>query len=147
MLTTDEFGQDRVKKAYEELTTRELHLLVESLCVRLNLFQQRYPAFLPQVIKAIQEHKNTANSDRSMLNAYCKLFELDWRGDSSLNNREQFMFTNPVYMHEKDRSNMAIKDKITNESVIQQVRQACQPYLPNLIIKMRQIGQEQKQEK
>lgn len=72
-----------------------------------------------------------------MLNAYCKLFELDWRGDSSLNNREQFMFTNPVYMHEKDRSNMAIKDKITNESVIQQVRQACQPYLPNLIIKMR----------
>ena len=53
-----------------------------------------------------------------MLNAYCKLFELDWRGDSSLDNREQFMFTNPVYMHEKDRSNMAAKDKITNESVI-----------------------------
>ena len=147
MLTTDEFGQDRVKKAYEELTTRELHLLVESLCVRLNLFQQRYPAFLPQVVKAIQEHKNTANSDRSMLNAYCRLFELDWRGDSSLDNREQFMFTNPVYMHEKDRPNMATFDYITNESVLKQVRQACQPYLPNLITKMRQIGKEQKQAK
>ena len=38
MLTTDEFGKERVPKAYDELTTRELHLLSESLCVRLNLF-------------------------------------------------------------------------------------------------------------
>jgi len=38
MLTTDEFGEDRIKKDYSELTTRELHLLTESLCVRLNLF-------------------------------------------------------------------------------------------------------------
>ena len=72
-----------------------------------------------------------------MLNTYCRLFELDWRGDSSLDNREQFMLTNPVYLHEKDRPNVVSMDNITNESVLMQVRQACQPYLPNLITKMR----------
>ena len=38
MLTQDEFGKQAVKKSYNELTTQELHLLTESLCVRLNLF-------------------------------------------------------------------------------------------------------------
>jgi len=64
ILTIDEFGKDRLNKAYGELTSRELHLLIESLCVRLNLFQQKYPAFLPQVVKAVMEHPNLANSDR-----------------------------------------------------------------------------------
>lgn len=53
MLQVDEFGQARVEKSYDELTTRELHLLTESLCVRLNLFKKKYPAFLPQVIRAL----------------------------------------------------------------------------------------------
>ena len=39
MLTTDEFGNDRPKKSYGQLSTQELHLLSEGLCVRLNLFQ------------------------------------------------------------------------------------------------------------
>ena len=82
MLSTDEFGEQRMaNKAYNELTTRELHLLAESLSVRLNLFQKKYPAFLPQVVRAVMEHENLAGSDRSMLNTYCKIFELDWRGD------------------------------------------------------------------
>ena len=38
MLVTDEFGNENAKKSYNQLTTRELHLLTESLCVRLNLF-------------------------------------------------------------------------------------------------------------
>lgn len=74
MLTTDEFGKDRAPKAYNELTTRELHILAESLCVRLNLFQQKYPAFLPQVVRAVLEHENLAGSDYSVLDSYCKLF-------------------------------------------------------------------------
>ena len=88
MLLTDEFGNQAAKKTYNQLTTRELHLLTESLCVRMNLFQKKYPAFLPQVIKAIQEHPNLSNSDYNKLCAYCKLFELDWRGDTALANRE-----------------------------------------------------------
>ncbi|MFO0116123.1 MAG: hypothetical protein ACK521_00370 [bacterium] len=35
------------KKIYSSLTTKELNTLVESLVVRLNLFSQKYPAFLP----------------------------------------------------------------------------------------------------
>jgi len=118
MLTTDEFNQDRPKKAYSELTTHELHLLTESLCCRLNLFQNKYPAFVPQVIKGIQEHKNLANSDRYMLDSYCKLFELDWRGDTSLENREEFMMTNPVYLNEKDKTNLVAKGRMDNANVL-----------------------------
>ena len=62
-ILTDEFGNQAAKKTYNQLTSRELHLLTESLCVRMNLFQKKYPAFLPQVIKAIQEHPNLSNSD------------------------------------------------------------------------------------
>lgn len=47
LLTTEEFGNDAPEKTYRQMTTRELHLLTESLCVRLNLFQKKYPAFLP----------------------------------------------------------------------------------------------------
>lgn len=56
-----------------------------------------------------------------MIDAYCKLFELDWRGDSALENREQFMMSNPVYMNEKDRSNLVSncgEAGITNEGVL-----------------------------
>ena len=137
MLTKDEFGQDRVQKAYNELTTRELHLLVESLCVRLGLFQNKYPAFLPQVIRAVLEHDNLANSDRYMMDTYCKLFELDWRGDTSLENRENFMLQNPIYLNENDLTSVKSFGTISNQGVLNQIRQACQPYLPQLVSKMR----------
>ena len=117
MLSTDEFGESRVPKAYSELTTRELHLLVESLSVRLNLFSQKYPAFLPQVVRAVMEHENLAGSDRSMLDTYCKLFELDWRGDASIDNREQFMLTNPIYMDKNDRTSLKTVGRINNKRV------------------------------
>lgn len=125
MLTKDEFGKDKVVKMYDELTTRELHLLVEGLCVRLNLFQQKYPAFLPQVVRAVMEHNNLANSDRMHMDTYCKLFELDWRGDRSLENREQFLMSNPVYLHEKDRVNLKSVDQVTNTQVLNRIKQAC----------------------
>ena len=83
------------------------------------------------------EHANLANSDRSMLDTYCKLFELDWRGDSALENREQFLMTSPIYMHPRDRPNLAEHAAITNESATRQIQQACQPFLPGLLLKMR----------
>ena len=45
MVTGDDFGNDMDKK-YNELTSKELHSLVEGLVVRLNLFQREYPNFL-----------------------------------------------------------------------------------------------------
>jgi len=86
--------------------------------VRLGLFQNKYPSFLPQAVKAILEHENLANSDRFMIDTYCKLFELDWRGDTSLENRESFMLSNPVYMNENDRTSTATFGIISNESVL-----------------------------
>lgn len=83
MLGQDEFGNDPVEKSYEQMTTSELHLLVEGLVVRLNLFASEYPSFLPQAVRAIMEHDNLSASDKSTMETYCKLFELDWRGDQN----------------------------------------------------------------
>mmetsp|Transcript_18532 Transcript_18532/g.24890 ORF Transcript_18532/g.24890 Transcript_18532/m.24890 type:complete len:92 (-) Transcript_18532:64-339(-) len=82
------------------------------------------------------EHKNLAVSDRSMLGTYCKLFELDWRGDASVDNREQFLLSNPIYMDKRDRHSLQSVGEITDKRVTRQIRQACQPYLPDLIAKM-----------
>jgi len=77
------------------MTTSELHMISENLAVRLNMFYEqqkgpsdRYPAFLPQTVKAIMDHPNLANSDRHLLDTYCYMFELDWRGDRTLKNQD-----------------------------------------------------------
>lgn len=88
LLTVDEHGNPiESGKEYKNLTTRELHSLTENLSLRLYLFNYKYPAFLPQVIKAVREHPNLAPSDANHLDLYCRMFELDWRGDTSYTNR------------------------------------------------------------
>jgi len=57
-----------------------------------------------------------------MLSTYCKMFELDWRGDHAIENREQFMLTNPVYMNEYDRSSLATYGEVNNARVSRQIR-------------------------
>ena len=81
MLESDAFGNAKVQKEYRDLSSDELHQLSEAISVRLNLFKQKYPSFLPQVVRGIMEHPNLQLSDRSHLDTYCKLFKLDWRGD------------------------------------------------------------------
>ena len=54
------------------------------------------------------EHQNLARSDRETLDCYCKMFELDWRGDSFIKNRDEFMATNPIYLHEQDQSSLSL---------------------------------------
>lgn len=130
MFLTDEFGVAKTK-TYDSLTPRELHMLVESLCVRLNLFSQKYPAFLPQVVQALMEHPNLAQSDRSHLDTYCVLFELDWRGDRDINNRDQFLATNPVYT--KDSPSSAELDVYTEEHAKQRLEKASAPFLDELV--------------
>ena len=107
MLTKDQFGNNHPTKKYAELNSDELHMLVESLSVRLNLFNNKYPSFLPHIVKAIMEHKNLANSDKSTLQSFCMLFELDWKGDNVLENREELLMTNPVYMSPMTMSNVS----------------------------------------
>lgn len=63
-LIDDEFGAKAVNKDYQDLTTGELSQISESVSVRLNLFDGKYPAFMPQAVRAVMEHPNLAKSDR-----------------------------------------------------------------------------------
>ena len=138
MLTKDEFGNSAPLKRYEELTSSELHMLVESLSIRLNLFNNKYPTFVPQTAKAILEHPNLANSDRSTLTTFCSLFELDWKGDSALENREQLLMTNPIYTHPLNMTNIQDIEQADNGKFKEMIQRASQPFLPDLVAKMHQ---------
>ena len=52
------------------------------------------------------EHPNLAKTDRSKLDTFCKMFELDWRGDRSLDNKKEFLSSNPVYFNRSMNSNL-----------------------------------------
>lgn len=86
LLIQDEYGNP-IDKDYKDLTSRELHTLTENMCLRLYLFNYEYPAFVPQIIKAVREHPNLLKSDRDQLEIYCRMFEVDWRGDRSTLNK------------------------------------------------------------
>ena len=101
-LITDEFGAKAANKDYKDLTTRELNQISESISVRLNLFEGSYPSFMPQAVKAVMEHPNLAKTDYAKLDTFCRMFELDWRGDRAISNKQEFLATNPIYLTEKD---------------------------------------------
>jgi len=99
LLIADEFGNPLdTAKQYTELTSRELHCLAENLSLRLYLFNYDYPAFLPQVMRAVIEHPALLKSDKDQLELYSRMFEVDWRGDRALENKGEFMATNPIYL-------------------------------------------------
>jgi hypothetical protein len=76
------------------------------------------------------EHPNLANSDRNLLDTYCFMFELDWRGDRTMKNQDQFLFHNPVYMQAAE-SNL-IDGVVAN----QRLRRASVPFFGPLVDKM-----------
>lgn len=80
LLTADEHGNP-IKKQYKDLNSKELAIIAENITIRLYLFNYEYPNFVPQMVKGIMEHPNLLKGDYNMLNSYCKMFELDWRGD------------------------------------------------------------------
>ena len=125
------------RKQYESLSSKELNNLVEAICIRLNLFNREFPIFLPHSIKAIFEHPNLNRSDRTLLDTYCKMFELDWRGDLTVANKDQFMSTHYIYMNSRDQSSLEIVGNIDNKRVTTALRAACQPYLPNIVKKIK----------
>lgn len=46
------------------------------------------------------EHPNLNRSDRAILDSYAKMFKLDWRGDQSIDAKDEFMCTHPIYLSE-----------------------------------------------
>jgi hypothetical protein len=50
------------------------------------------------VVKGVMEHPNMKESEKKHLEMYCKMFEMDWRGDGKNSNREEFMAFRPIYL-------------------------------------------------
>jgi hypothetical protein len=125
LLIADEYG-NQIDKEYKDLSSKELHTLTENLCLRLYLFNYEYPAFLPQVVRAVREHPNLLKSDADQIELYSKMFELDWRGDQNYDNRNQFMSSNPIYV---EGSNLKAYGEVTAEVVKDKLQRACIPYV------------------
>lgn len=100
--------------------------------MRLNLFGGEYPSFLPQLIRGVMEHPNLSKSDHSKIDTFCQMFELDWRGDRSLENKEEYLATHPIYLSEIDKSNFVGYGTMGNTEVTTMLRQACVPFLSDL---------------
>jgi hypothetical protein len=103
------------------------------MCLRLYLFNYEYPAFVPQIIRAVREHPSLLKSDRDQLELYCRMFEVDWRGDRSSENKQQFMSSNPIYL---DGSNLNSVGEISNEVVKDKLQRACAPYVEETAAKI-----------
>jgi hypothetical protein len=76
------------------------------------------------------EHPNLMNADRSTMETYCKMFELDWRGDRDFANKDEFLSTHPVYVNSKDKGKLELN--LDEEKVREMLRNACQEYLTDL---------------
>ena len=93
LIEEDGKNKNKTQKKYVDLTTPQLFTIVESLSVRLihlirlNLFNGQYPAFMPHAIRAVMEHPNLTKADYEKLDGFCKIFELDWRGDRLATNK------------------------------------------------------------
>lgn len=65
LLTHDVFGNDLPEetRTYQDLTTSDLNRVSEALVTRLSMFNGKYPAFMPHLVRGIMEHPNLSNSD------------------------------------------------------------------------------------
>jgi hypothetical protein len=91
---------------------------------------------MPQAVKAVMEHPNLSRTDYATLDSFCRMFELDWRGDRSLDNKRQFLATNPVYLGEHDQTNFRKYGDIGNFEVTTLLRLACSPFIGKITGKM-----------
>ena len=61
-----------------------------------------------------------------MLETYCNMFELDWRGDRTFENKKEFMSFNPVYIEGEN-----VKDflDLNEADISQMIKKACASYV------------------
>lgn len=90
---------------------------------------------MPQAVKGVIEHPNLSNVDRQKLDTFSKMFELDWRGDRLIENKREYLGTNPVYMG-KDKTNSKGYGVIENFEANTLLRLSCIPFVPGLAAKM-----------
>jgi hypothetical protein len=85
------------------------------------------------VFRGVREHPNLQNSDADQLELYTKMFELDWRNDSSYDNRHEFMSSNPIYL---EGTNLKSYGEVTAETVKEKLQRACVPYVEETVEKL-----------
>jgi len=87
------------------------------------------------------EHPNLAKADRQKLDTFSRMFELDWRGDRDINNKSEFLATNPVYLAQNDQSNFTRYGAIGNFEATTLLRLACAPFIEDVAQAMIKQGQ------
>ena len=95
---------------------------------------------MPQAVRAVMEHPSLTKTSYELLDLYCKMFELDWRGDRSVNNKKEYMSTNPVYVNTKDGSNFNRYGEIGNFEAKAMIRNACIPFMNGLATDLVKAG-------
>eukprot|EP00349_Pseudokeronopsis_sp_Brazil_P009869 CAMPEP_0202978412 /NCGR_PEP_ID=MMETSP1396-20130829/84843_1 /ASSEMBLY_ACC=CAM_ASM_000872 /TAXON_ID= /ORGANISM="Pseudokeronopsis sp., Strain Brazil" /LENGTH=159 /DNA_ID=CAMNT_0049717371 /DNA_START=1160 /DNA_END=1639 /DNA_ORIENTATION=- len=126
LLSEDEYG-NKINKNYEELTSRELRTISLNLALRLPLFNYSYPEFFEHVVIAVLEHPNLLRSDKQHLEAFCKMFELDWQGEKATKkNNDFFLFEKPVCLQ---GDNLKIYEEIDRDKLSKTLKMASADYL------------------
>ena len=121
LLMKDEYGNE-IKKEYKDLTSKELHTIVENVAVRMYMFNYDYPKFFSHAVQAVIEHPNLQRADKDMLLTYCKMFELDWTREKEGNLNKEFMCTHPIHL---EGANLNSYGEIDNERVKNKLKRAC----------------------
>lgn len=72
------------------------------------------------------DHPNLAKSDKDMLDTYCKIFEVDWRGIKSAEQNKEFMYSNPIHV---EGTNVLAYGDLNEEKVKDMLKKACVPFV------------------
>jgi len=65
-----------------------------------------------------------------MLDAYCKMFELDWRGEKQAILNKEFLSSSPINI---EGTNLKDYGELTNEKLRHMLKKACSPYVPQVV--------------
>ena len=95
---------------------------------------------MPQLVRGIMEHPSLSKADFATLDNYCSMFDLDWRGDRSVSNKQEWLSTNPVYLNARDLSSVEGYGQVGPFEVTAMMRAACQPYLSELATSLKQAS-------
>lgn len=99
---------------------------------------------MPQLVKGVMEHPNLSQTDYTMMDTYCQMFELDWRGDRAMTNKKEFLATHPIYTAERDRPNFEGYGGLGEFEAAALLRQACTPFVADLTAKLMDKAKDRK---
>lgn len=67
------------------------------------------------------------------MESFAKIFELDWRGDESYENKQEFLSYRPMYLK---GDNIKGYSEMKQEDISKMIKSACSPYLEEVARKL-----------